>query len=313
MSSPIHHTKDVDITLIYAPPWARDPKGVVPAKPATPAVERTSRHLQPARDGFSGDRAMSELQRKLALNPNVVPEPASESSAALWPLALRICAVTGVSALVAWGVILLPSTRRTEHDTAQADVPAAPPPSVEANRVKLVRVQSEPAMLPPPDADAATKNDARLPLAAPPPVQAPLDPIGSVKNDPRVASVEALPVTAETAPAPSTGNTVPAPSTANTAPLSADEIAMMVKRGKTYLMNGDLVLARLLLRRAAEAGSADGALALGATFDPLVIQRLGVVGEQPDLEQARKWYQAAALLGSQAASQQLAKLAQIGQ
>ncbi len=302
MSSPIHHTKDVDVALIYAPPWARDRRGALATKPVTPSVKSTSRHLRPARDSFSGDRAMSELQRKLALNPNIMPEAPPESSAALWPLALRLCAVTGVSVLVAWGVILLPGTRRTEHETAQADVPA-PPPSVDANRVKLVRVQSEPT--PPPFVpDALAKDDARIPTAEPPAVPAPWATDASVSNDLRVASVEALPVSSEPAPVPSTGNAVP---------VSADEIAMMVKRGKNYLMTGDLASARLLLRRAAEAGSAEGALALGATFDPLVIQRLGVVGAKPDLDQARKWYQAALQLGSQAASQQLAKLAQIGQ
>ena len=53
---------------------------------------------------------------------------------------------------------------------------------------------------------------------------------------------------------------------------------------------GDLAAARLLLRRAAEAGSAEAALALGATFDPLVIRRLGAIGAAPDAAQARKWY-----------------------
>jgi TPR repeat protein len=50
-------------------------------------------------------------------------------------------------------------------------------------------------------------------------------------------------------------------------------------------------------------------LALGTTYDPLVIQRLGVLGAPPDLEQARQWYQRAAELGSNSASQRLARLA----
>ena len=46
---------------------------------------------------------------------------------------------------------------------------------------------------------------------------------------------------------------------------------MLLKRGKEFLADGDLVYARLLLRRAAEGGSAEAALVLGTTFDPLVI------------------------------------------
>jgi len=82
----------------------------------------------------------------------------------------------------------------------------------------------------------------------------------------------------------------------------------MVKRGKDFLMTGDIASARLLFRRAADAGSAEAALALGATFDPLVIARLGAIGAAPDVKLARQWYQRAVALGSPTASDQLAKL-----
>ena len=72
--------------------------------------------------------------------------------------------------------------------------------------------------------------------------------------------------------------------------LDADEIAALVKRGQDFATNGDLVSARLLLRRAAEAGSAEAAQALGETFDPVVFQRLHVIGIEPDAAMAQKWY-----------------------
>jgi hypothetical protein len=89
--------------------------------------------------------------------------------------------------------------------------------------------------------------------------------------------------------------------------LDADEIAALVKRGKDFVTNGDLVSARLPLRRAAEAGSAEAALALGETFDPVVFQRLHVIGIEPDAARAQKWYQRATELRSAAASQHFAK------
>jgi hypothetical protein len=89
--------------------------------------------------------------------------------------------------------------------------------------------------------------------------------------------------------------------------LDAGEIAALVKRGKDFANHGDLISARLLLRRAAEAGSAEAALALGETFDPVVFQRLHVIGIEPDAARAQKWYQRAAELGSAAASQHFAK------
>ena len=95
--------------------------------------------------------------------------------------------------------------------------------------------------------------------------------------------------------------------------LGAEEIAALVNRGTDSLKSGDLASARLLLRRAAEAGSASAALMLGTTYDPLSIQQLGAIGVVPDVAQARQWYEKAAELGSDAASQRLAKLPQTGQ
>ena len=89
--------------------------------------------------------------------------------------------------------------------------------------------------------------------------------------------------------------------------LDADEIAALVKRGRNFANHGDLISARLLFRRAAEAGSAEAALASRETFDPVVFQRLHVIGKEPDAAMAQKWYQRAAELGSAAASQHFAK------
>jgi TPR repeat protein len=91
--------------------------------------------------------------------------------------------------------------------------------------------------------------------------------------------------------------------------LDNDEIVRLIARGKDLLNDGDFAAARLLFERAANAGSADAALALGSTYDPMVIKRLGAVAVTPDLAKARKWYQFAADHGSAAASLQLANLA----
>jgi hypothetical protein len=88
-----------------------------------------------------------------------------------------------------------------------------------------------------------------------------------------------------------------------------EEIAALIKRGQNFVRNHDFSSARLLLKRAAEAGSAAAALSLGETFDPLVLQQFHEIGVQPDLAQARDWYERAARLGSDAASQRLAKFA----
>jgi hypothetical protein len=87
-----------------------------------------------------------------------------------------------------------------------------------------------------------------------------------------------------------------------------EETSTLIEVGQDLLKNGDLSSARLLLVRAAKAGSAPAALSLGETFDPFLIQRFGAIGVQPDVAEAREWYQRAAQLGSNAAAEHLARL-----
>jgi hypothetical protein len=123
-----------------------------------------------------------------------------------------------------------------------------------------------------------------------------------------------IPPAAVVAPAVAPTATAPQapPAEPQTAALHLDpaEIAILLKRGQDALNNGDLVAARLLLQRAATAGSADGTLALAQTFDPAVIGRLGAVGVVADAAKAREWYQKAARLGSGLAAQQVANFQQ---
>jgi TPR repeat protein len=95
--------------------------------------------------------------------------------------------------------------------------------------------------------------------------------------------------------------------------LSSDKINALISRGNDFLKTGDFSAARILLKRGAESGSADAALMLGKTFDPLFLHQIGAIGIKPDVAQCRQWYQKAVELGSEAAAQQLANLTQTGQ
>jgi TPR repeat protein len=105
---------------------------------------------------------------------------------------------------------------------------------------------------------------------------------------------------------------MPVPSPPLGAPtLDRNEVAALLARGRAYIVEGDVAAARLVLRRAVESGDAQAALALGGTYDPLVLKRLGVISFAADPAQAREWYRKAADLGSPDASQRIAQLAQI--
>lgn len=110
-----------------------------------------------------------------------------------------------------------------------------------------------------------------------------------------------------------------APSTQSLAPqrvhseriLSSDELDRLIARGERFIEQGDVSAARLVLERAADARDPRAALALGSTYDPNVLNRMGVVGVQPEPEKARAWYEKAAEFGSGEANQRLTALAQL--
>jgi hypothetical protein len=290
MSSPIHLDDDIDPTLIYAPPWARErilPVAEPPSRSRANTVDKMSpEKLKPK---FSGDRAMMALQRQLALHPDLIPEPASKGTAVIRPLLVRFCSVAALAVLVAWGLASYSGVKKT------AEIPTSIP-AIASNHSNGLDVQ--PSQLRPtlsPTVDALTLVGNSRPVA--------------------VATSDAAAVTSVAVAATNVQAVTVAPATSQRVDdrhplrLDSEEIAILIKRGKDLLGDGDLAAARLLLRRAAELGSAEGALTLGTTFDPAVLQRLGAIGATPDLAKARQWYQRAAELGSSAASQQLAGLA----
>jgi hypothetical protein len=91
--------------------------------------------------------------------------------------------------------------------------------------------------------------------------------------------------------------------------LDPEAVKLLMQQGEQFLASGDLVTARLVFRRAAESGNAAAALALGATYDPVVLARLGVRGMGADVEKARSWYEKAKEFGSPDAPRRLETLA----
>jgi TPR repeat protein len=95
---------------------------------------------------------------------------------------------------------------------------------------------------------------------------------------------------------------------------TAAEIAMMMKQGELFMENGDISGARLVFQRAAEAGDGAAALALAETYDPLVLGKSSTkAGIISDVAIARSWYQRAVELGSTAARERIARLAEFGE
>ena len=100
----------------------------------------------------------------------------------------------------------------------------------------------------------------------------------------------------------------PDPASAPATPklLDAAEIAFMMKGGAEFIANGNIAAARMMFRRAAEAGDPAAAFALAETYDPLVLAKLGAKGGiAPDVALAQRWYAKANELGYSASAWRL--------
>jgi hypothetical protein len=91
--------------------------------------------------------------------------------------------------------------------------------------------------------------------------------------------------------------------------IDPNEVAAALNRAANLIAGRDIAAARLVLRRVADDGDAQAALMLAETYDPAILEKLGVYGLVPEIAMARRWYETAIKLGSTEAGQRLAMLA----
>jgi hypothetical protein len=309
---------------MYAPPWARESARDSVTEAADTALEASEKFrsaLPPApqltkrrsrwRDTpFEGDLAAVRLRERPTLDPVAVPAPPPGRGSSVGVLA-RVAGAVGLAALAAFfmvGTAPLSLAVKAEGDGAPASFWSRfVTPTGNRQQVALnTRPAAEESVAP------ATPTLAERFSTPPQPAETlPSRPVQTVAvqtaavQPAAVQSPAVQPVAVPVAPQPAP--VAPAPSLRA---LDRDEIANLYRRGEELVGQGDIAGGRLLLARAAEAGDARSALALGATYDAVMLGRLGVLGVAPDAAQARAWYAKAAEFGSGEASRRLEQLAQ---
>ena len=188
-----------------------------------------------------------------------------------------------------------------------ADVSIVPP-------ADFVGVMNLTAELRGSDGAALVSSVVRLTWTSATPVGTVATPVGTVEAPASAAAVAAGPAAAPTPPQQqSVTSPGPPPGAARAEPpmreINPDEVAGFLRRAQELLAAGDVQAARLLLLRAAEAHDAGAALSLAKTFDPLLSKQFGAADPEPDLAQARNWYQKAEEWGALEARRQLEALA----
>ncbi len=207
-------------------------------------------------------------------------------------------------------LVVAPTAKLTDQ------IPAQPPANESPARAGVARGMTglggpPPVLVPPAPA-------APAPIAATPPAAVPPPPVATAPIP--IPTPAPIPAPAPTVtPAPQSrlpGVAALAPPVAqppptlipSVTPEERQRLQRLIDRGDEQLAEGSVAAARLLYTRAAEAGHAQGALSLGATYDPNELARLKVVGIRPDIEVARAWYRKAQALGALQAADRLRRL-----
>ena len=283
----------------------------LPATPGNPPPE----WLRSPPSAAGGEAPTRRMSPRPSLDPvKIVPPPdeAREGASAGRIVAWATGAVT-FAALAAFLVVgVVPPFGGATEDTANATAlaaravperaPAAPPkvepavapaPAVSADQAALVerfvalRQQAEPQ--PQPQSSKIVPQPVR--------VERVLMPQAALPAPPPQAAPAPQPVAPPQAASP------------NQRALDREELAVLAERSRVLIEQGDIASARLMLTRAAEAGDAASALALGTTYDPDALKKLGVIGVMADPRQAHAWYTRALELGAAEATFRLERLA----
>jgi hypothetical protein len=247
-----------------------------------------------------------------SLQPEVLSPPAEfrEGNGRLWTV-LSMLIASAVAAPIAYYFAAGGSSSSTDQRLASAEsrptvetltvtaptIPARPPRAQE--RVDVP--EAAPPVTTVPRRAPGVQAPAPQPPAAQAPAPQPPAPAQRVERTPPVQTAERTP--------PVQQRVERAPQPAPTRSLDSAEVDVLVKQGQQFVAAGDFVTARLVFQRAAEAGNAAAALALGASYDPVVLSRLGVRGVDADVGKARAWYQKAKEFGAPDADRRLSTLA----
>ncbi len=331
MSSPVDHPKHLDPILKYAPPRVRDQAQPTQSEPSLPDATWRLDDVESPPDSrefeshptFTRDQAIRGLSAALALEPQRVPAPPLRhvDNRGGRIVVLRLCGAAGLAALGAWFLVLGPNATEFAREGFQAAFLGTRTSGNSGGQdprsdAAAARRPEGRGVEPDSDQKAAheVKTQHRLATASAglgAPTISPDAPVIA----PRLSSPVQSPAPDQSAaPAQSVAAVQPAAPVQSAAPalvikqLDRDEVASLIKRGEDFIASGDVSSARLLLRRAAEAGAAQAALELGGTFDPNLVDKLGVKGLAADAAQAGLWYRRAEQFGSTEATRRLQQL-----
>jgi hypothetical protein len=323
---PIDRSSDPNEVSHYAPKWARD-RDSVSRQSAGPQLPKAGGFdiATMASDNPDFDAERSRLSG--SLEPSAVPEPPmrepwwrdrARSLKRDFLLVVSLGALTGL--VIGVGLPSIQSFVAKQRSAANlfgARFDGDPPRVLAESLITASEPKPDNAARSNSAPSTAEQRTAALePAAAPVRPTQPADATPapatsqSVNPEPAIAAPPTANVAPSAASVPAASvNTVPVQPEKPVRSLGPDEITILLKQGEDFVSVGDFASARLVFRRVWEADEARGALAFAATYDPIVLARIGAKGATPDVAKAREWYVKAKDLGSPDAAPRLEALA----
>jgi TPR repeat protein len=283
----------------------------------------------PKEDAQAGCEPPSASERgaRASLAPQIVPEPAElEPERGFIRVVARFGLVVAVAACGALVLVQLDSIRSGTSKPATEALVASPSETSHLAASAHAAIASlEPADRIDDPQGSRPNAQSETGLASEPGLAVASAPVGADRPDAALREswggkglvraeppTGAEPARSVTAPRSDLRPESPGGSTASSVPnrraLSAEDIEALLKRGQAFISQGDISAARAVLERAADAGDARAALALGATYDPNELKSMGVFGLKPDVARAQAWYAKAVEYGSSEAPRKITLL-----
>lgn len=185
-----------------------------------------------------------------------------------------------------------------QRNTAEVNprIPASTPADMTTGGPAPIDKLEPPATAPLALAPSPTSSE----ISANPEASSPAKPLESSAATARVAETTPLTAPIELPSA--------APPATTVKPAEAPLVSSYLMNGNLWLERGDIASARLFYQEAANAGSVPAMVAVGKTYDPVILNQLGIRGFRPDPVKAAEWYLKANKAGDSESAERLNEL-----
>jgi hypothetical protein len=266
MSSPLDRDIGPDDISPYAPKWARDAADARRGRPQEAGANSADNPNDDTRRSGAHSATVNEAvfvdayRVPHSLEPTLIPQPPPvPRTHYILGILARVSVATSIAAVIALSMLV------QKQDLTSFEGRFSGQNAQIGKQSKAVTTQV---------AEPVAQSTVANVVAVQPPGTPPQAPATAVLESSATGAAQPFQRTVEISANP--------PKAFPIRQLEHEEIVDLVRRGEAFIAIGDIPAARLVLQRAAEAGGARAALMLAGTYDPIMLEKLGIQGLASD-------------------------------